>query len=34
MENYHLCIDSGLMGLEHTVTILETAYLLEKKASS
>lgn len=31
MEQYHLCIDSGFMGIEHTAAILEAAYLLEGK---
>lgn len=27
MENYHLCIDSGVMGIENTVALIEAAYL-------
>lgn len=25
-ENYHLCIDSGTIGIENTVKIIEAAY--------
>lgn len=25
-ENYHLCLDSGVLGIEHTVKILEAVY--------
>ena len=25
-ENYHLCLDSGALGIEHTVRILEAVY--------
>lgn len=25
-ENYHLCLDSGALGIEHTVKILEAVY--------
>ncbi len=28
MESYHLCIDSGYIGLQNAVTLIETAYLL------
>ena len=29
MENYHLCIDSGSLGIENTVTLIENAYLMK-----
>lgn len=31
MESYHLCIDSGSLGIENAVALLETAYLLGEK---
>lgn len=34
MENYQLCIDSGFFGIEATVKMIETAYLMDMNMNS
>lgn len=31
MEHYHLCVDSGAIGIDNAVALIETAYLLAEK---
>lgn len=32
MENYHLCIDSGILGIDNTVALIKAAYLSNVKS--